>query len=176
MKPGDKLLRQWRFSKARPHVRGSLLDVGCHDGSFLRSIESPRRIGVDILVPQTKNDVCMKQTNLEHFTVEESFETITCLATYEHLSVSERASFWLLVHKHLVAEGQLIMTVPHRWVDHILKACKFIGLLRGMEDQQHTDVNADDLIKEAYRHKLTLERFERFQFGLNRLFIFRRPV
>lgn len=176
MKLGDKLLRQWRFSKARPHVKGSLLDVGCHDGSFLRSVRAARSRGVDVVIPLDAKDVDLVQTSLDKLNLEESFETITCLATYEHLSASERVSFWLLAHKNLSAEGKLIMTVPHRWVDYILKIGKSLGLLSGMDDQQHTDVDAHDLIKEARRHELSLEKLERFQFGLNRLFIFRRSV
>lgn len=176
MKLGDKLLRRWRFSKARPHVKGSVLDVGCHDGAFLRSISAPRRRGVDIVIPQAARAPWLEQTRLEGLALHESFDTITCLATYEHLSHSERTSFWKLAHKNLSSEGKLIMTVPHPWVDYILEIGKSLGLLSGMDDHQHTDVNANDLIKEARGHELSLERLERFQFGLNRLFIFRRSA
>jgi hypothetical protein len=174
MKRADRLLRAWRFKRARTHVKGSILDVGCHDGAFLASFPANRRLGVDVKIPKRAQAPWLLESSLKEVKLAEGYQTITCLATYEHLAVEERASFWNVVQQHLTQEGQLVMTVPHRWVDEILRLGKALGILSGMEDHQHSDVDETELIAEAHRHHLRLERLERFQLGLNRLFVFRR--
>jgi hypothetical protein len=174
MKRADRLLRAWRFKRARTHVAGSILDVGCHDGAFLAAYSHTLRLGVDVKIPSQAQAPWLRETSLVKLRLDSGYQTITCLATYEHLAVDERASFWSVVQQHLTEEGRLVMTVPHRWVDEILRLGKALGVLSGMDDHQHTDVDETELIADAHRHQLRLERLERFQFGLNRLFVFRR--
>jgi hypothetical protein len=174
MKRADRLLRVWRFSRARAHVAGTVLDIGCHDGTFLASFPAHRRLGVDVKIPSHAHAPWLLESSLTQMNLSERYQTITCLATYEHLAADERPSFWSVVQQHLTQEGQLVMTVPHRWVDEILRIGKALGVLSGMEDHQHSDVNETELIADAHRHQLRLERLERFQLGLNRLFVFRR--
>lgn len=174
MKRADRILRAWRFRRARTHVAGSILDVGCHDGTFLASFPWNRRLGVDVKIPSHAQSPWLLESSLAQVELSERYQTITCLATYEHLAEDERASFWSVVQQHLTHEGRLVMTVPHRWVDEILRLGKALGVLSGMDDHQHTDVDEVELIAVAQRHQLRLERRERFQLGLNRLFVFRR--
>jgi hypothetical protein len=153
-------------------VKGSLLDVGCHDGSFLRLFPELRVRGVDTKLPYTGPH--LTESSLCDFEVQTSFATISALATYEHFSSKEREGFWRLIERSLGAGGQLVMTIPHPWVDGIISLGKKLRLLDGMDDENHQAVRLSEVISQARAQGLGLKYLEHFQLGLNRLLVFER--
>lgn len=174
MKFLDHCLRDWRYSKAKPFIWESLLDIGCHDGSLLLRHDLTRKQGIDILIPEKFKTPDLIETTLAELKLDGEFKTITCLATYEHFSFDERESFWCHIRQHLAPNGLLVMTIPRPTVDKIIKIGRFLKLMDGMDDHQHTEVRDHEIMHFAHGAQLVSERQETFQLGLNRLFVFRK--
>ncbi len=170
MKSGDVWLQQWRYSKAKPFVEGLVLDVGCYDGSFLEGLDGHGHEGIDIQLRKSKPH--LHQGELNHFHSSQSFDTITCLATYEHFDEKTCADFWQLSKRYVTPFGRVVMTVPHPLVDTIIHVGKKLGILDGMDDHQHRSVKTHLLAKTAEENGFSLVKKKSFQFGLNRLYVF----
>ena len=84
--------------------------------------------------------------------------------------VSRRAAARLLR-----AGGELILTVPAPTVDRMLDVMIGIGILDGMEADQHHGFQIAEVEPLFSNAGLALERHERFQLGLNHLMLFRKP-
>ncbi len=170
MKLIDRLIRQWRFSKARIFVEGDCLDVGCHDGSWLASLPLGHHLGIDSALPDKTywKDV---QTS---FPSGRDFNTISCLATYEHFQHHDQELFWKHAVNCLRTNGKIVMTIPHSFVDVILYLLVGLRLADGMETHQHVKVETADVIEKAWEHKLRLVKVAPFMLGLNRVFVFEK--
>jgi 2-polyprenyl-3-methyl-5-hydroxy-6-metoxy-1,4-benzoquinol methylase len=177
----DRFLQRWRIRMAVPFVRQGdrLLDVGCYDRSLidrvLPRIESA--VGVDTDVsPLLDADV---EIIKGHFPDEPRFEAstfdcITMLAVLEH--VEEPSVLARECERILAPNGRLILTVPHPAVDAVLDTLMFLGIADGMSTEEHHgfDVELTQAIFEGA--DLRLHHKRKFQLGLNRLFVFEKPI
>ncbi len=169
----DRWLQDWRVSKAIPFIQGELLDIVCHDGSIFERFQHASYVGVDRKL-EAEPAPHLIESELVEFRPGRTFDTIACLASFEHFDASERKQFWRVVRDSLRVGGRLVMTVPHPLVDHVLCVGKRAGLLDGMEDHQHRDVKSIDVIQEAISHGLELLVHQPFQLGLNHLLVFQQ--
>jgi 2-polyprenyl-3-methyl-5-hydroxy-6-metoxy-1,4-benzoquinol methylase len=172
MKKLDCFLQRYRYRKARPEVKGRVLDIGCYDGSFLNELPGKGHQGIDARLEAIRPG--LEQVELAKYQPQQAFDTITCLATYEHFDHSNTQAFWDLAKRYVTPFGRVVMTVPHPLVDPIISAGKKLGLLDGMDEHQHRDVIHQSVLAKAHTHGFNLLKFERFQFGLNRLYVFER--
>jgi len=174
MKVLDKIIRAHRFKLARQHIAGSCLDIGCHDGSFLKALSFENKLGVDIKIPIQAREKNLVQIKLEEFNPTDSFKTVTCLATYEHLNAEDRSHFWRISQNSLPLGGRVVMTIPHRFVDFIIECGRKLKVLDGMDAHQHKEVCLVELKRSAKTHGFEVIKFKKFQFGLNRMFVFQK--
>ena len=180
MSSGDDILQLWRMKVAgRWVMQGSrVLDIGCHQGEFLfwlNGIIAPS-VGFDPLFKGNSSSgghQFFAQIFQEGLPFEDkSFDAITLLATIEHIdekSVIARESSRLLR-----AGGSVIITVPTPLVDKILHFLIILRILDGMSFEEHHGFLPDKLpgifIPEGFR----LKEKQKFQFGLNNLYVFER--
>jgi len=106
-----------------------------------------------------------------------SLDCITLLAVLEHLETSAIDDIVSASSIALKPNGRIVITVPDAKVDHILKVLEMLQIIEGQSLEEH----------HGYDTRRTREIFEddtpfiqiaheRFQFGLNNLFVFeRRP-
>jgi len=182
MKFLDRVLQRWRIEKARPYISNGarVLDIGCADGALFRVLDSqigegvgmdanlgqPVRLGKSKFVPgrfpRDLGDVG-------------NFDVVTMLAVLEHVPPQEHAIIAQACANLLRPTGRLILTVPSPDVDRILAGLKFAHLIDGMSIEQHYgfDVRTTAAIFSAQGFQLIKQ--ERFQLGLNNLFLFRKP-
>ena len=94
------------------------------------------------------------------------------LAVLEHLGLGEQRQLAEVISTWLMPQGKLILTVPSSKVDVLLKIMKSLGLIDGMSVDEHHGFNASDVPLIFNFSGLSLVKNEKFQFGLNNLFIF----
>lgn len=170
MKRADLWLQKWRYKKAMPFVSGVVLDVGCYDGSFIETLKGHGHEGIDILLRKKQDN--LHQAELNQFQSTKSFNTITCLATYEHFNETSCADFWQLSKRYVTPFGRVVMTVPHPLVDSIINVGKKLGILDGMDEHQHRSVKPQLLAQLAQENGFSLVKKKSFQLGLNRVYVF----
>src|SRR5262245_39438247 len=129
----DRVLQDWRARMARPWIRGGarVLDIGCHQGEFLRSLGGRigPSVGLDPLAqPQTAERYRLVTGLFEPPTAFEdgSFDAVVMLATLEHIVDKDPLAreCWRL----LAPSGRVIITVPSRAVDGIVDVLCKVGL------------------------------------------------
>lgn len=181
MKPLDRLLQNWRASKARPWIRPGdrVLDIGCFHGEFLESLRD--RIGPSVgLDPLTTPRVAARYRLLaDTFQPPSSFpdgafDAIVLLATLEHIEEKEALAGEFF--RILAPGGRVVMTVPSPFVDHIIHLLVRLRLAEGMSLEQHHGFDPATTPQIFGRHQLRLLAWRRFQLGLNHLFVFEKPA
>jgi SAM-dependent methyltransferase len=176
----DVFLRQWRIDRAGRFIGegASVLDVGTGDGAMFRRLKQiARGVGVDPDVPEVRNEgryVLIPGRFPGDLVSKEVFDVITMLAVVEHLPASDRTELGLACARCLRPRGRVIVTVPSAAVDAILAAFKLFGLIDGLHLDEHHGFAPRDTIALFPPPLFRLCRHERFQLGLNHLFVFER--
>jgi SAM-dependent methyltransferase len=164
---------------AVPFVRRGdrLLDVGCYDRSLIDRV-LPRissAVGLDVNISPSSDDHveifrgCFPDE--PHFDAA-SFDCITMLAVLEH--VEDASALAAECERILAPAGRLILTVPHPRVDDVLDALMFLRLADGMAAEEHHGFDVERTRSFFEAAGLRLHREQRFQFGLNRLYVFEK--
>ncbi len=175
----DRLLQRWRGRVARRWIpRGArVLDVGCHQGEFLRSLGE--RIGPSVgLDPVARPGGGPRYRLLpEPFRApvpfpDASFDCVVLLATLEHIRDKEPLAAECF--RLLRAGGRVVLTVPSPRVDTIVAWLCRLRLAEGMSLEEHHGFDPRATAPLFLRCGFVLETGRRFQLGLNHLFVFRK--
>lgn len=180
MRVGDYFIQLWRLQLAKGWVpSGSrVLDIGCHQGEFLKMLgqKISASVGID---PLYCGDVTsyghqfLSQEFHEHLPFEDaSFDVVVLLATIEHMQ--QKAAIAREAKRLLRKGGLVIITIPSLFVDRILSFLLLIGIVDGMSLGEHHGFSPDDLPTIFTSNGFGLKRKQKFQFGLNNLYVFER--
>jgi 2-polyprenyl-3-methyl-5-hydroxy-6-metoxy-1,4-benzoquinol methylase len=180
MKIGDYLIQKWRMQVAARWIPqgGRVLDIGCHQGEFLLWLGKKIRpsVGFDplckaISIPEGHQFFASNFQEVSSFEAN-SFDAIVMLATIEH--IHEKSSIARESARLLRMGGRVIITVPSLLVDKILDVLLLLHIVDGMSLEEHHGFLPDNLpdifIPEVFR----LRKKQKFQFGLNNLYVFER--
>ena len=174
-----KRYRQRAVNKYLPHRGKALFDIGCEDGNLMRTL-SDRFLfvyGCDPEFPEhreSENRVYIPQGFPEAMLglpASLRFDVFTALAVFEHMPPKEIVESGRMIASRLERGGVLVATVPSPFVDHILHLLMFFNLIDGQEAHQHYGFVPKDLI-ELFDGSLRLVRHQKFQLGLNNIFVF----
>jgi SAM-dependent methyltransferase len=176
----DRVLQKWRARMARPWVPqgAQVLDIGCHQGEFLRSFGD--RIGPSVgLDPLAVPEETPRYRLLAELFrapmpfADNSFDAIVMLATLEHIvdknPLAEECS------RLLRPGGRVIITVPSGFVDVIVHFLCRIKVADGMSLDEHHGYDPRTTPQVFGRFGFALEKWRRFQLGLNHLFVLQKP-
>jgi 2-polyprenyl-3-methyl-5-hydroxy-6-metoxy-1,4-benzoquinol methylase len=180
----DKFIRYWRVSVAlnnRPILMGNVFDIGCHDGYLLRKLShiTERQDGVDprlsanSISPTSEIKKGFFPSVIEDYQMRGAYDAIFALAVFEHFSEKDIQQSAIVISRMLSPEGRLIITVPHPFVDKILDVLIFLHLIEGQALEEHHGFDPEALLG-YFSDSLRLVKRERFQFGLNNVFVFER--
>lgn len=184
MKRIDRELRARRIAQAVRFIRpGSrVLDIGCHDGELFRVIGPGLREGIG-LDPGLAGPLRGSNYSLQpgFFPGDlpddaEPFDAICALAVLEHIDPGALADFVGAIVSRLAPGGEVVLTVPAPAVDRLLDVMIGIRMIDGMEADLHHGFRIEEVEPRFSRAGLTLEVHQRFQLGLNHLFVFRKPA
>ena len=182
MKSLDRYLRDARIAHARKWIpRGSaVLDVGCGDGELFRALEGDISRGVGI-EPTLEAKVTLAGCELlpgnfpDSVPVgDEKFDVVTMLAVLEHITPDGQAKLASACDAVLNPGGRVVITVPSPRVDDILHVLLALRLIDGISAHEHYGfkpaLTTDIFPAPTYR----LLKRQRFQLGLNNLFVFEK--
>jgi len=179
MKFTDRFLQRWRIAKARPFIApgSQILDIGSVDGALFQQLKAlgERSLGID---PTLKANISVGGMPLvagyfpQDMPAVEPFDVITLLAVLEHFPPSEYERLRDGCIKFLKPGGRLIITVPSAAVDWILAVLKFSRLIDGMSLEEHHGYRVELTQAIFPARSFRLLRREKFQMGLNNLFVF----
>lgn len=167
--PSMDLVEQLRLSQVLPHVRGSLLDIGCGYNNLVR--QYGQGVGVDVcLWPGT--DVLVDDSARLPF-APGTFDTITIIAALNHIPNREAAL--KETRRILKLGGRLIVTMISPLVGQVAHVIfrqdeEVRGGLEEGELKGMTDGHVLSLMQEA-GYEIFFRR--RFEWGLNRLYVAR---
>jgi 2-polyprenyl-3-methyl-5-hydroxy-6-metoxy-1,4-benzoquinol methylase len=184
MKSLDKFIRYWRVKvalKNRPQIMDNVFDIGCDDGYFLHKLSyiTKRQDGVDprLNIGSISQNSEIKKgffpSVIEDYQMQGAYDAIFALAVFEHFSEKDIQQSASVISRMLSPRGRLIITVPHPFVDKILDVLIFLHLIEGQALEEHHGFDPDALLT-YFSASLRLVKHERFQFGLNNVFVFER--
>ena len=176
----DRVLQRWRIDKAIAHVRPGdrLLDVGCHEGELIERVAArvATATGVDPVArprEEARLHILRGVFPGELDFAPGSFDCITALAVLEH--VPDPAGFARACAAALAPGGRIVITVPHAAVDRILELLIALRLVDGMAHEEHHGFEAASTQALFESAGLGLVLCQRFQLGLNGLYVFAKP-
>jgi 2-polyprenyl-3-methyl-5-hydroxy-6-metoxy-1,4-benzoquinol methylase len=182
MKYIDRVLQRWRIRKAAPFIRrgDQVLDIGTADGALFRLVPSlGESVGVD---PDLERDLVPAFPNVRFYSgyfpdalpAPVKFDVITMLAVLEHVPTEKQVPLAQACASHLKPGGRLVITVPSPAVDRVLDVLGALKLIDGMSLEQHYGFEAKTTPAIFSGHGLDLAVRQRFQLGLNNLFVFQK--
>jgi SAM-dependent methyltransferase len=156
-----------------------VLDVGCHQGEFLRRLGNRigPSVGLDPLaIPTTTNRYRLIAEALRESSpfADGSFDVVVMLATLEHIRDKEPLA--RVCRRLLRPGGRIVITVPAPFVDGIVDWLRRLRLADGMCLEEHHGFDPTVTPAVFTRQGFQLEHHHRFQLGLNHLFVFRKPT
>ena len=184
MKLLDKFIRFWRVSEALKHSPESMknvFDIGCDDGYLLNKLRGVtlRQDGIDPrleIASSTENSELRKglfPAAVQEYQMQGAYDAIFALAVFEHFSEADIQQSAAVISRMLSPSGRLIITVPHPFVDKILDVLMLLRLIEGQAVEEHHGFDPDALLG-YFSASLRLVTHQRFQFGLNNVFVFER--
>jgi 2-polyprenyl-3-methyl-5-hydroxy-6-metoxy-1,4-benzoquinol methylase len=177
----DRVLQTWRMRVAASWIPNSsrLLDIGCHQGEFLRLLGERigPSIGIDPILGHDrsygKHTLLARTLDSADPLPDQGFDAIAMLATLEHIEDKDAVArqCWRLLRPG----GRLVITVPSLLVDRVLKVLIALRLATGMSLEQHHEFAPQQLPGILQRQGFRPLAHRTFQFGFNHLFVFERP-
>lgn len=181
MKALDIYLQNVRISKAKKyiHKNDSVLDIGSVDGVMFDKWKGyiSKGLGID---PTLKEKVVTDNYTLypgyfpEACPKGEVFDAITLLAVLEHIPTNQQKQLAEGCYQYLKKGGRLIITVPSPQVDTILEILLKLKLIEGMSLEEHYGYKPEHTEVIFSNPMFKLIKKEKFQLGLNNLFVFER--
>ncbi|MBJ7602458.1 MAG: class I SAM-dependent methyltransferase [Candidatus Dormibacteraeota bacterium] len=171
------------------HRRGRILDIGCGTYPlFLSLAKFGDRVGLDRVSAEVQAEWAAHGVRLLDHDVEqdarlpyanESYEVVTMLAVFEHLSDDTLLKVLREVHRLLKPGGQYIMTTPARRTFHLLNWMARVGLLSSDEIAEHHRTYGHQEIREILVQAgfpTDCIRLGYFELGLNNWAVATKPA
>jgi SAM-dependent methyltransferase len=179
----DRILRGWRFMKARRFIQpgAAVLDVGCLDGALFDYLGERLGfgVGIDPVAPPGAGGAryrLIRGKIPESLPVGETFDVITMLAVLEHLPESLVEDLARRSVDLLRSGGRVVITVPSPSVDRLLHLFIRLRLMRGTAVHEHHGFEPSSvpaIFAKAGFHPVVRKSFE---LGFNNLFVFAKEA
>jgi len=182
MKLLDRELQRQRVKKCLKYIpNGSnVLDIGCADGRLFalgeHKISGGLGLDLDDSLPWRASTVKRVIGQFpDSVPTGTKFDVITLLAVVEHLP-DETINTWARECFDLLeVGGVVVITMPSPVVDNILHIAIRLRLLDGMDAEAHHGCSPALIDPHFSAAGFNLEVKKKFQFGLNNLFVFKKP-
>lgn len=183
MKRFDRYLQKRRFVASGKHISPgtALLDIGCYSGEFFVHLikKNIKGSGIDPKAPESNlhlpEGVSLIKDNFPSEKLKgKKYDYITALAVFEHIPDEHQQEFLESCHSLLSENGEMIITVPSPLVDHIIALLRFLKIMDAMSIEQHHGFDPKQVVPLFVKTGFTLLLHQRFELGLNNLFVFKK--
>ena len=181
MKAIDRFLQRWRMRMGLRWIGDDcrVIDVGAHEGELFEALGKRLKEGFGI-EPLAAGIVARPKISMHPGLFPDvrpatrDWDVITMFAVLEHIPRSQHAALAQACHELLRVGGRVVITVPSQAVDHVLTVLRTLRLIDGMSLEEHFgfEVAETETIFSAPGFRLV--RHQRFQLGLNHLFVFEK--
>jgi len=163
----------------RAHAR--VIDIGAHQGELFQALGNRLQTGFGIepviTVPIKSSTYAIYPGFFPSVRPSDpGWDAITMLAVLEHVPRAEQTALVKSCHELLKIGGRVIITVPSEAVDSVLAILKFMRLIDGMSLEEHFGFKPDETPRLFSSPQFKLIRHERFQMGLNHLYVFEKTA
>ena len=172
-------LADQRLQVVSDNLRGDVLDIGCGYGRIVPRLPAGSAyVGLDsgseilqyLRKTYPKHEYYQLDLDTEPFQLGRKFDTILMLAVVEHLTQPERVL--CQASQHLKPDGRLLITTPAPVGAQIHRYGSRFGLFsRLAADDHETIFNRASLQKLLESCGLQIDRYRKFLFGGNQLFV-----
>lgn len=166
-------LQKQRLAAARPHIRGTVLDIGCGDGALAEFSTSHEYVGVDqdpatLLIAKSKRPEFEFCAELSDET--RRFDTVVALAVIEHIAnPAEVLKKWA---SYLNEGGHLILTTPKPSLEWAHELGAKVGLFSHDAAEEHeTLIDRSAMEDMLVGTGLEISEYRTFLAGANQLFV-----
>jgi SAM-dependent methyltransferase len=104
------------------------------------------------------------------------YDVIALLAVFEHVPDDDRPAFVAACRALLRPGGRVVLTVPAPLVDRIVELLRRLRLVHGMDIEAHHGYRPEKTPMYFADAGMRLVTHERFELGLNHLFVFELPA
>jgi len=178
----DRWIQKKRIQRVMRHIPDgiTILDIGCFQGELFSAMGKRlgKGFGMDPLLSEPIEKpgyTLMKGWFPDDWKIKTALHCITMLAVLEHIPASLQSNLAKRTSEILLPGGLLILTVPSKKADIFLKLLKKMGMIHGMSLEEHYGFDPADTKMLFESAGFSLKKHEAFQFGLNNLFVFKRP-
>jgi len=167
-------LQRRRFDIANPYLRGRVLDFGSHQGVLTQYCKPDAYLGVEhdpqfIAVARQLHPEYRFVTELPEG---ETFDTVAALALIEH--IKDPGALLALWAKVLAPGGHIVLTTPHPRFEWVHTVGAKAGLFSHHAHEDHENlIDRALMARLASPAGLVIDRYKRFLFGANQLFVLR---
>lgn len=165
-------LRKQRILAAIPHMKGSVLDVGCGSGALADHVAPADYLGYDV---DAQSIVVAISTNpgyafTQSLPEDRFFDTVVSLAVIEH--IPDPGTFLATLAGRVRAGGRIIISTPNPRFEFIHHAGSMIGLFSHDASEEHVSLlDRKGLHDLASSLGLDVIAYRRFLMGANQLFV-----
>ena len=157
-KPIERILQNARFKKVIPYLKGDVMDFGGNKGELRKFVKG------NYLVVNYDHSVMKGKT----------FDTIVALAIIEHIVFNEVFDiFRKFKQEHLKENGVIFLTTPTKISRPVLDLMRLTGIGRGDSDEHKHYWNKREIYDLAKKSGFIVEKYQKFQLGLNQMAIFK---
>lgn len=181
MKALDRYLQNVRINKAKKFIKqgDTVLDIGSVDGVMFEALRGTISKGFGIDPTLTQQVETPLYTLIPGYFPEVSpqgvqYDVITLLAVLEHIPSQLQKELANNCFNYLKPGGRVIITVPSPQVDTILAILTTLKLIDGMSLEEHYGYDPAQTIHLFTAPQFKLVCKQRFQLGLNNLFVFEK--
>ena len=177
MKWLDRYLQDQRIKKAKDYIPigSTVLDIGSDDGILFKKVKNIQSgIGIEPKIEKeiVGNNFRIIKGYFPNDCAGQKFDVITLLAVLEHIPPAELEKFGFDCYDTLNTDGLVIITVPSPKVDLLLTIFQKLKLIDGMSLEEHHGFKVTDTRNIFSENTFKLIAHEKFQMGLNNLFVF----
>lgn len=177
----DRYIQRQRLRRAAawlpPGAR--VVDIGAHEGELFALLGDKLGAGFGIepllgrAIRQPRYEV-VPGTFPAVSPPDSGWDAVTALAVLEHIPAADQAAFAAGCARVLRPGGRVVITVPSPAVDRILVVLRTLRLIDGMSLEQHYGFKPADSLGIFAPPAFRLIHRQKFQCGLNHLFVFER--